>query len=56
LRLHTVVSFVAVVGGVIVFGPHGLVLGPLIVSLSLMLGEMWRRRVTERSSLETGSR
>ena len=56
LRLHTVVSFVAVVGGVIVFGPHGLVLGPLVVSLSLTLGEMWRRRVTERSSLETVSR
>jgi predicted PurR-regulated permease PerM len=55
LRLHTVVSFVAVVGGVVVFGAHGLVLGPLIVSLSLTFAEMWKRRVVERRNLETPS-
>jgi predicted PurR-regulated permease PerM len=55
LRLHTVMAFVAVVGGVIVFGAQGLVLGPLIVSLSLTFAEMWKRRVTERSALQTGS-
>ncbi len=34
LMLHTVPSFIAVVGGVILFGTPGLILGPLVVTVS----------------------
>ncbi len=55
MGLHTVASFVAIVGGVVVFGAHGLVLGPLIVSLALTFAEIWKRRVAERGDLERAS-
>ena len=58
LRMHTVPSFVAVVGGVILLGVPGVVLGPLVVSISLSLMEIWKARnlqpVEERSG--TGGR
>lgn len=44
LMMHTVLSFIAVVGGVILLGATGVVLGPLIVALSLTLLDIQRRR------------
>jgi len=44
LMLHTVPSFIAVAGGLLLFGPHGLVLGPVIVAGSQTLLEIWRKR------------
>ena len=44
LRLHTVPAFVAVVGGLAVFGTSGVVLGPLVVTVTLALLEIWRAR------------
>ena len=44
LMLHTVPSFVAVVGGVILFGTPGLILGPLVVTISIVLLHIWRER------------
>jgi predicted PurR-regulated permease PerM len=45
LQLHNVVAFIAVVGGVVVFGLSGIILGPLIVTLTLFLLETWRARL-----------
>jgi predicted PurR-regulated permease PerM len=45
LMLHTVPSFVAVVGGVLLFGTPGLILGPLVVTISIVLLHIWRERV-----------
>jgi predicted PurR-regulated permease PerM len=49
LRLHTIPAFVAVVGGLVVFGTSGVVLGPIIVTVTLTLLEIWRARTQARS-------
>jgi predicted PurR-regulated permease PerM len=45
LQLHNVASFIAVVGGIVAFGLSGIILGPLAVTLTLSLLEIWRARV-----------
>jgi predicted PurR-regulated permease PerM len=45
LQLHNVVAFIAVVGGVVVFGLSGIILGPLIVTLTLFLLDTWHARL-----------
>jgi predicted PurR-regulated permease PerM len=44
LQQHTVVAFIAIVGGIAVFGASGIILGPVIVTLTIYLVELWRRR------------
>ena len=44
LKLHTIPAFMAIVGGLIVFGPSGLVLGPVTLTVTVMLLEIWRNR------------
>lgn len=44
LQLHTLVAFISLVGGLIVFGPSGLILGPVVVTVTLSLLEFWRSR------------
>lgn len=49
LQLHNVVAFVAVVGGVVLFGLSGIILGPLVITLTLFLLETWRNRLNTTS-------
>ena len=44
LKMHTVLAFVSLVGGLIVFGPSGLILGPIIFTVTRLLLEIWRRQ------------
>ncbi len=44
LRLHTVLVFISVVGGIIVFGPAGLILGPVVFTITAELLQIWRNR------------
>ena len=44
LRLHTIPTFIAIVGGLALFGASGLILGPLAVTLTLGMLEIWRER------------
>lgn len=44
LKMHTVLAFISVVGGLIVFGPSGLILGPVAVTITMWLLEIWRSR------------
>ena len=44
LKMHTVLAFISVVGGLMVFGPSGLILGPVAVTITLLLLETWRAR------------
>lgn len=44
LRMHTIPAFVAVVGGLVVFGASGVILGPLAVTVTLTLLEIWSAR------------
>jgi predicted PurR-regulated permease PerM len=46
LKMHTVLAFVSLVGGLIVFGPSGLILGPVIVTVTRLLLEIWRNHIT----------
>lgn len=49
LRLHTVPSFISIIGGLILFGAPGFVLGPLVVTLTLVLFESLRARTANGS-------
>lgn len=44
LKMHTVLAFISVVGGLIVFGPSGIILGPVTLTFTLVLLETWRSR------------
>lgn len=44
LKLHTVVAFMSVVGGILFFGPVGVLLGPVILTLTISFLEEWPRR------------
>jgi len=44
LKLHTVLAFFSVVGGLMLFGPAGFILGPVILTLTIFLLELWRHR------------
>lgn len=44
MHLHTIPSFMAIVGGLFVFGAAGLILGPVTLVLTLRLLEVWRAR------------
>ena len=44
LKLHTVLAFMSVVGGLILFGPAGLVLGPVALAVTLALLAIWSAR------------
>jgi predicted PurR-regulated permease PerM len=41
LKIHTVLAFVSIVGGLIVFGASGLILGPVIFTITRILLEIW---------------
>jgi predicted PurR-regulated permease PerM len=52
LRQHTVTAFLAIVGGVTLFGGPGIVLGPVVVTLTFFLLEVWRRRTEDGQTAE----
>jgi len=52
LRQHTVMAFFAILGGVNLFGATGLVLGPVILSVTFFLFELWRQRTEHGASAE----
>lgn len=47
LRLHTVPVFIAVVGGIFVFGASGVILGPVVLAVTFALIDIWRRRMAD---------
>ncbi|WP_114520877.1 AI-2E family transporter [Altererythrobacter sp. ZODW24] len=49
LALHSLISFIAIIGGIAVFGAHGFVLGPLILAATLTLLEILRSRMDART-------
>jgi predicted PurR-regulated permease PerM len=49
LRLHTIPAFISIVGGVILFGASGLILGPLVVTVTVFALEIWRVRIRRRA-------
>jgi predicted PurR-regulated permease PerM len=45
MQLHTLPVFFAIVGGIALFGAAGVVVGPLILSVTDALIDIWRRRM-----------
>jgi predicted PurR-regulated permease PerM len=54
LRLHTVPVFIAIIGGLTVFGAVGLILGPVVFAVTLGLIDVWRRRTAHGRTVENG--
>ena len=52
LRLHTVPTFFSVVGGVALFGPSGLILGPMTVAVTMALVDVWFERTKHGRAAE----
>jgi len=52
LRLHTVPTFFSVVGGVALFGPSGLILGPMTVAVTMALVDVWFERTKHGQAAE----
>lgn len=50
VQMHTLTIFIAVVGGLIVFGAPGLVLGPLIIAATMAMLDIVRRRGRARKA------
>lgn len=44
LRLHTAPAFIAMLGGLNLFGAPGLILGPIAFTMTVLMLEFWRRR------------
>lgn len=45
IAMHSMLSFIAIVGGVVVFGPYGIVFGPICVTVTITLYQIWRSRL-----------
>lgn len=48
LALHSMPAFIAIIGGLVLFGSPGVVLGPVIVAGTLTLMNIWRDRIDAR--------
>ncbi|MCZ8333068.1 MAG: AI-2E family transporter [Rhodobacteraceae bacterium] len=44
LRLHTIPAFIAIIGGLLLFGPPGFILGPLAATVTMLLVGFWIRQ------------
>lgn len=52
LKLHTILAFLSVVGGLMLFGASGLILGPVVLTITAVLLEIWRNRAMARPLAE----
>ncbi len=45
MKLHTALTFISAIGGLIVFGPAGFILGPVVVAVTLAVKEILHARL-----------
>ena len=45
LRVHSLLVFFSVIGGIAAFGATGIILGPVILSVAIALQQLWQRRL-----------
>ena len=50
LRAHTATILLSVLGGIALFGPTGIVLGPVLFTVATDLLEVWRSRTSSEAS------
>ena len=41
LKQHTILIFISVIGGLLQFGPAGIILGPVTLAVTIALLEIW---------------
>jgi predicted PurR-regulated permease PerM len=51
LRAHTATILLSILGGIAVFGPIGIVLGPVLFTLASTLLDIWHNRTTRQPSV-----
>jgi predicted PurR-regulated permease PerM len=54
LRLHALPVFFAILGGLALFGPSGIILGPVTLAVTVALLDVWRRRTAGGRAAEEG--
>lgn len=52
LRLHTLLVFIAILGGLLLFGTVGLILGPMVLAVALAILDIWRERTAHGKSAD----
>jgi len=50
LRAHTAIILITILGGIAVFGPLGIILGPVIFTIAATLLDIWHARITQPAS------
>jgi predicted PurR-regulated permease PerM len=55
LKLHTLLVFIAIIGGIIAFGTVGIILGPLALVMAITLIEALKSRASENDPPDTTS-
>jgi predicted PurR-regulated permease PerM len=51
LRAHTAIILITILGGIAVFGPLGIILGPVIFSIAATLLDIWHARTNQTPKL-----
>lgn len=54
LKLHAVPTFIGAIGGILAFGAAGLILGPAIISVTLALIKILKKRFKGKSEINDG--
>ncbi len=49
LKLHTILAFLSVLGGLILFGPAGIILGPVTLTVTITLLDIWFNRNSDET-------
>lgn len=52
LHLHTLAVFFAIVGGIMLFGAAGIIVGPVVLSATVTLMDIWHRRTADGETIE----
>jgi predicted PurR-regulated permease PerM len=50
LKLHTVLAFISMAGGLMLFGPAGFILGPVVLTVTAVLLEIWRKQTAAEAT------
>ncbi len=53
LRFHTLLIFIAFLGGIALFGAAGIVLGPVALAVTVALLDIWRKRGANEKAIAT---
>lgn len=54
MQFHTLLVFIAIIGGLAMFGASGVILGPLLLAIADALLDVWKRRTAFGGTIEAG--